>query len=106
MIHKFRTHPLNTKKGIKNFLFLTFMMFNYLGLAGSLCIDVRTSGQSPRVSCVFVMKCARLPMHNQICGKQVHKLSMPIAQTAVPPKWHLENYLIHFICGRALFTEW
>lgn len=38
-------------------------------------------------------------MHNHICSKQVHKLSMPIAQTVVPPKWHLENYLIHFICG-------
>lgn len=84
-------------------------MLNYLGLAGGLCVDVKTVGQSPRVSCVFsffLMKCARLPMHNQICSKQVHKLSMPIALTAVPPKWHLENYLIHFICRHALFTEW
>lgn len=42
-------------------------------------------------------------MHNQIWSKQVHKLSMPIAQTAVPHKWHSENYLIHFICRHALF---
>lgn len=56
-------------------------------------------GNHPKVSCVFLMKCSQLPMHNQICSKQVHKLSMPIAQTAVPPKWHLENYLILFIWG-------
>lgn len=81
-------------------------MPNYRGLAGGLCIDVKTQGQSPQLSSVLVMKCARLPMHNQICSKQVHKLSMPIPQTAVPPKWHLENYLIHFICRHVLFTEW
>lgn len=84
-------------------------MLNYLGLADTLCIDVKTLGQSPQGSCFvlfFLMKCARLSMHNHICRKQVHKLSMPIAQTVVPPKWHLGNYLIHFICGHALFTEW
>lgn len=32
------------------------------------------------------MKSARLPMNNQISGKQVLKLSMPISQTEMPPK--------------------
>lgn len=81
-----------------------------MGLAGGLYIDVKTLGQSPQVSgvffCfVFFIKCARLPMNNQISSKQVLELSTPIAQTAIPPKWHLENYLIHFICGLALYTE-
>lgn len=78
-------------------------MFNYLGPAGGLCIDVKTSGQSPQVSCVsvyFLMKSARLPTNNQISSKQVLKLSRPIAQTAIPPKWHLEKHLIHCICGQ------
>lgn len=44
-------------------------------------------------------------MNNQISSKQVLELSTPIVQTAIPPKWHLENYLIHFICGLALYTE-
>lgn len=43
-------------------------------------------------------------MNNQISSKQVLKLSTPITQTAIPPKWHLENYLIHFICGHVLYT--
>lgn len=38
-------------------------------------VDVKKEQQqSPLVSCVFVMKCARLPMHNQICRKQVAQI--------------------------------
>lgn len=54
-----------------------------------------TGAITSSLTCFFLMNCAQLPMHNRICSKQVHKLS---AQTAVPPKRHLENYLIHFIC--------
>lgn len=38
-------------------------------------------------------------MHYQICSENFHKLSRPVAQTAVPPKWHLENYLIYLQAG-------
>ncbi len=71
-------------------------MLNYLGQAGGLCIDVQTLGQSPQVSCVFIMKCARLPIHNQICSTQVHKLSMPISQQRclLSGIWKITSYIL------------
>lgn len=45
--------PLNTKKEEIISRFQTFIMLNYLDLGGILCIDVKTPGQSPQVSCVF-----------------------------------------------------